>query len=308
MNKHTLKKLLALCAVIAALMTFLVLPASAKSAGGFQYYLTEDWDDGEETCAIITGHKSAVNGTLKVPEKLNGHKVITISAAAFSGRKDITAVVLPDDLFWVEEFAFSDCTNLKTLTIGTASVERGAFSGCTALKTVKFTGYLFDCWGETPDANWVKKENKPLFNATLEMVHYKKDFPQENTSMKAFTGQKKTLTCTYENAKRTDTYHWCVKEGYGLGVDPYWDEVTESSVTAEVTDPGKTVIVCEVVNAKGDVVFRQTFTCKVMPSVGYSVRDVAEETWLYGVTQYTINHIRWNYVDPVLNALGVETY
>ena len=62
------------------------------------------------------------------------------------------------------------------------------------------------------------------------------------------------------------------------------------------------------VNAKGDVVFVQTFTCKVMRSLRYTAQNAVQNSWLYGVTEYSVNHIRWNYIDPVLNALGVETY
>ena len=139
-------------------------------------------------------------------------------------------------------------------------------------------------------------------------MHYKKDYPQESTSLKAFIGQKKTLTCTYENAKSTDTYHWYSAGEFCMTANSPWSETTKSSLTATAAYPGTATIICEVVNAKGDVVFVQTFTCKVMRSLRYTAQNAVQNSWLYGVTEYSVNHIRWNYIDPVLNALGVETY
>ncbi|MBQ7543217.1 MAG: leucine-rich repeat protein [Clostridia bacterium] len=302
--KNTLKKLLALCAVIAVLLTVLALPASAKSAAGFRYYLTEAWYDDEEMYAVVTGCSADVNGKLTIPEKLNGHKVFMIAAAAFSDRKDITSVVIPDTVDFVEEFAFENCKNLRTLTIGAAYVERGAFSGCTSLRTVHITAYGYEYM--TCEGNWSDSDNDPLFNAEVDWVHYNKPCDTDSKTISAVTGQKKTLTCTYAGVKKTDAYHWYWGEGYCMTSDMDLEDCDSASVTLRASYPDDGIIVCEVVDANGDVVCIQSFFIHVRASLGFRMRSAAEQSWLYGVTNYTLNHIRWQYVNPALDALGIE--
>lgn len=303
---HAMKRLLALCAVFAALVTLLVLPASAKSANGFQYYLTEVFEDGGDAYAVVTGHKSAVNGTLTIPAKLDGHEVVYIAEAAFSARKDITKVVLPETLNHVGTFAFADCTNLKTLVIGSAWVDRGAFSGCKSLKKVVVTAYKFD--GCNPEWDWEESKNEPLFAADVEWLHYKKAFRTVESDCNVRSGMNLTLTTEYD-AKKGETYHWYF-EGEGVlwpKGDNAWEDYTEKTISGYIDCGGEQTVICEVVNAKGDVVFTEMFHIHARLSLAGKTREVVRETYLYGVMEYTKNHFHWKIMD-LLDKMGVNVY
>lgn len=303
MKTNTCKKLLTLCMTIAMLLTVLALPVSAKTASGFQYYLTESYDDEFPALAVITGHKASVNGKLVVPEQIKGHTVYMISAAAFSGRKDITSVVLPDSIEYVEEYAFEDCSNLKSLTVGAAYIERGAFSGCKSLKKIHITAYNYE--DMSIEYNWSDTDNDPLYAADWDWVHYHKGYDNAWEEMTVFVCRKKTLTCDYADAKATDTYHWYMTGDYCMESEEYLGNYSTSSVTVRAAYVGNETICCEVVNASGDVVYVQGYDITVRPTLGSIARRAAENSLLYGLANYTYNHIRWQYVDPMLEKLGI---
>ena len=53
-TRKTCKRLIALFFALTAALSVLSLPVSAKSASGFQYYLTESYEDDEPDFAVIT--------------------------------------------------------------------------------------------------------------------------------------------------------------------------------------------------------------------------------------------------------------
>lgn len=64
--------------------------------------------------------------------------VTMIAPGAFSGRADITGIVLPKHLTYLGWDAFAGCTGLTNITIpeGVEEIESGAFKGCTSLTHV----------------------------------------------------------------------------------------------------------------------------------------------------------------------------
>ncbi len=80
------------------------------------------------------------NGTdtdVTVPGYFNGGCVVKVSASAFSGNTDLTAVNFSKYLKIIGEGAFEGCTSLACVSAqGVTDIESEAFKGCTALNTV----------------------------------------------------------------------------------------------------------------------------------------------------------------------------
>ena len=102
---------------------------------GLTYELNED-----KTEAYVTGIDSAyfVGTEINIPPTFNGVPVVGISAEAFSGRTDITSVIIPDSVNSIGAKAFYGCSSLTTLTVGEGIdvIYNDAFSRCSALSDV----------------------------------------------------------------------------------------------------------------------------------------------------------------------------
>ena len=94
-------------------------------------------------------------------------------------------------------------------------------------------------------------------------------------------------------------------DGGAFSPDECWDEYTGDTVRGKILWNEEGTVACEVVNDKGNVVYTQNFVLHVRPTFGYTVRNAFQDTYLYGVSEYTISHIRWR-VYNCLDALGVE--
>ena len=108
---------------------------------GNRYKVTKsDAKDGEVT---FTKPKSGVKGKVKVPDTVTiggiTYKVTAIEANAFKNNKNITKVIIGNDVTVVGKNAFSGCTKLKTVKFGAAVTTIGdkAFYKCTSLTSIK---------------------------------------------------------------------------------------------------------------------------------------------------------------------------
>ena len=87
--------------------------------------------------------KSGVKGTVKIPDAvtIDGiiYKVTAIEANAFKNNKNITKMIIGNDVTVVGKNAFAGCKKLRSVTVGkkVKTISASAFSGCTKLKTVK---------------------------------------------------------------------------------------------------------------------------------------------------------------------------
>lgn len=86
---------------------------------------------------------------IKIPERaMNryGRKVpvITFSRQAFSGKNNITDIVLPQSIERFPKGAFEGCTGLKRITVPrkVKVIKEGTFAGCKRLEDVYFEGTM----------------------------------------------------------------------------------------------------------------------------------------------------------------------
>ena len=115
------------------------------SASG-QYEL--NWDELTELYAFDQGafNNSELGGDIV----LRGNDIwgdgSYIGSSVFSGCKNITSVYIPNDKYYIGEYAFTDCTSLKKFKImgGAAdcSVYPGAFYNCSELSDITFESSL----------------------------------------------------------------------------------------------------------------------------------------------------------------------
>ena len=70
--------------------------------------------------------------------------VITFSSQAFSGKSNITDIVLPQSIERFPKGAFEGCTGLKRITVPrkVKVMKEGTFAGCKQLEDVYFEGTM----------------------------------------------------------------------------------------------------------------------------------------------------------------------
>ncbi len=138
------------------MMPFAALTVNAKqldstTIGGFGFELWDDRDDGSGIgvgSVNITGY-SGTSKEIVIPTKVTTQGVtftadpsyFAINSNAFK-RKDIIKVAIPSTIAGIGSGAFSECTSLIEVSIGSLldygpweGIGAGAFTGCTSLKT-----------------------------------------------------------------------------------------------------------------------------------------------------------------------------
>jgi len=89
----------------------------------------------------ITRYESGDNKhPLRIPETLDGKKVVAIAEEAFKDCTSITSIELPSTLKTISPYAFANCSLVTTLTVPATvtSIGSGAFVQCSSLTTVTF--------------------------------------------------------------------------------------------------------------------------------------------------------------------------
>ena len=85
--------------------------------------------------ASITRFNNEYAGALLIPDALDGHRVISIEDAAFSGCAGLTSVAIPNGVTHIGEGAFICCSGLRDVAIpgSVTDIGKSAFTTCTSL-------------------------------------------------------------------------------------------------------------------------------------------------------------------------------
>lgn len=138
-----MKKRFILTAIIAA---FAVLTLKTFPADKFSFSITAFAEEDANGFVIetdadgdryVAGYNGS-GGDITIPSD-----VVWIGKKAFSDNTSITSVTVPETCwYWVDNNAFSNCSNLKTVTFkgNIDGLGSNAFYGCTALESVTFGG------------------------------------------------------------------------------------------------------------------------------------------------------------------------
>ena len=156
--KNRCKKLL--CMGLAALLTVTSLPevsAWAAEAVASEEIVAEQpemeeevpgtggiTDDGFEYWELADGTIEITSYTgnvtdLVIPEEIEGKKVTTIDAGAFSGHSELTSIELPTGITSIGDSAFLGCSKLSEIELpeGITSIKTNVFSECISLTSMK---------------------------------------------------------------------------------------------------------------------------------------------------------------------------
>lgn len=112
---------------------------------------------------VITGYWGS-DTDIVIPAEIYGDPVVGIGDGAFS-YSDITSLVIPEGVTYIEEYAFSGCESLISVSLPSTmeSIGESAFNNCTSLELVKYNGT------ETKAAEIaIGESNDYLLNATWE--------------------------------------------------------------------------------------------------------------------------------------------
>lgn len=162
-----------LTAAVLAAGILTVVPEYLSGAGIMITASSETTSDGfvisdADGKRMITGY-TGEGGAVKVPADADG-----IGAFAFSTNSAVTSLTVPSGVpksFFIDDSAFYDCCNLKTVSINAniASVGKSAFHGCINLETVTFKGNVTSGIGSRAFANChkLKKVDFTKSNAKL---------------------------------------------------------------------------------------------------------------------------------------------
>ena len=122
--------------LVLLLLTALPVSAEIKETDGGIYYSVSN---GEVT---VEGFNAA--GTvMKVPSEIEGLPVRYVAERACYGDTVITEVRLPSTVVSIGEFAFSECEDLKKVTIeGCEAIGYAAFRNCKMLRSVSLPDNL----------------------------------------------------------------------------------------------------------------------------------------------------------------------
>lgn len=127
--KKNFAKVLSVFLAVLMLMSVVPMTAGAETNGDYTYTVS----DGK---AMITDVDTSISGDIIIPSTLDGYPVTAIAYKAFYTCKNITSIVIPENVKNIYGYAFEYCTALESVTVHNAFIADYAFSNCSNLKTV----------------------------------------------------------------------------------------------------------------------------------------------------------------------------
>ncbi|WP_028516463.1 leucine-rich repeat protein [Ruminococcus flavefaciens] len=118
------KKIAAIFTAIAAL--FCSVPVRANAELMTENDVVYDVDDESGTCSVAKYNGNA--SIVEIPAALGRYKVVSIADEAFRGNPDIKYVTLPSTISKIDESAFSECKNLKSINFPSSLESIGGYA------------------------------------------------------------------------------------------------------------------------------------------------------------------------------------
>lgn len=136
---------IAICSKVSAEETQTQTYTSTTSdESGIEINWSYSLNDSNEIEDLRCTNKSSINGNIKIPSTIDGYTVIGLGSSAFRGATNMTGIDL-GTITKIGDYAFSDCTSLKSITIPKTLVEVNGngvlypiFGGTTNLTSVTF--------------------------------------------------------------------------------------------------------------------------------------------------------------------------
>lgn len=141
MKSSVIKKIFVALATVMAIFMLFSVTAFAEDYGNFSYTPVTPENDEFEAYNEISGYNAGDDATdtvVMLPDAIEDIPVTGISASAFSGKENLTEVIIPDSVKTISNAAFFNCKNLKIVVIPDSVTYIGdsAFQGCEALEYV----------------------------------------------------------------------------------------------------------------------------------------------------------------------------
>ena len=141
MKSSVIKKIFVTLATVLAIFMLFSVSAFAEDYGNFSYTPVTPENDEFEPYNEIAGYNAGDDATdtgVVIPDAIEDVPVTGIKASAFSGKENLTEVVIPDSVTIISNAAFYNCKNLKVVVIpdSVTYIGASAFQGCEALEYV----------------------------------------------------------------------------------------------------------------------------------------------------------------------------
>ena len=86
----------------------------------------------------VSGIGTCADTTIVIPSEYNGIPVIAIAEDCFKSKSNIQAIIIPDSVLIIEDYAIAYCKNLNRVDLGNGVKEIGmSFAGCDSLTSIR---------------------------------------------------------------------------------------------------------------------------------------------------------------------------
>ena len=176
----------------------------------FWKYLTVNEDSGMIRLLETDHAKQHLKGKFFIPTHVHNIRVIGIGERGFKDCNEITEVVLPESIKYIDKMAFQECKKLTSITLSQSleAIKEGAFVFCEKLKTIDIP-------------NGIKRIEKSTFYTCQELENVHLPEGLEEIEESAFEACKKldiylpsTIKTIGKRAFGLDKYNSAVKTVY----------------------------------------------------------------------------------------------
>ena len=272
------KRWISIALALLMVMSLLPFAASAAESNGLQYTI-------KDGVAIVTGYTKEPVGKLVIPETLGGVPVDQIEKQAFMGCKNLTEVVIPENLRIINNYAFCR-SGLKKINIPekcywlcSYSLSETQLEELTVNKDALMSGYYALAFDDS------------LRTATItEGIPYMYGYLPDGVFQYCFNLESVFITDHITQILK-DAFNGCInlKDVYYSGSQSDWDEIEIFSGNSFLTNA---TLHC---NWEGPIP-TPTPAPTAKPEVKNPFKDVVKDQYYYEPVLWAVNH------DPQITA------